>query len=150
MILPQRKDNDPYAVTINGTYGSTVVGTLFMDRTTGEIVADRRTSDLPVLSQVRLWVYPVHVGSVGGIATKIIALVTCLVLAAAGVTGVWMWLVRRRKGQTGFPHRPAEARVPLPAAGVILLLAVCFPMVGLSLIVVLSGEWIYGKLTRTG
>lgn len=150
MILPQRKDTDPYAVTINGTYGPTVVGTLFMDRSTGAIVADRRTVDLPFLSQVRLWVYPVHVGSVGGVTTKIIALMTCLILAAAGVTGVWMWQVRRRRGQTGFPHRPPEARVPFPAAGMILLLSVCFPIVGLSLVAVLSGEWVYGKLTRTG
>lgn len=149
MILAVRDPSEPYSVIVNGRYGPTVVGFLAMDRTSGEVVADNRYEKLPILSKVQLWVYPLHVGSVGGITTKILAVLTCLMLAVAAVTGVWMWLVRRRTGRTGFPHRPEDARVPVIGGIAILLMAILMPTVGASLLVVLAGEWVYLKLTRT-
>jgi uncharacterized iron-regulated membrane protein len=149
MILAVREANEPYSIIVNGRYGPTVVGFLAMDRTTGEIVADNRYGDLPILAKVQLWVYPLHVGSVGGITTKVLAALTCLMLAVAAVTGVWMWLVRRRSGRTGFPYRPEEGRVPVIGGIAILIMAILMPTVGISLLIVLGGEWAYGKLTRT-
>jgi uncharacterized iron-regulated membrane protein len=150
MIALPRKPADPYAVTVNGTYGPTVVGFVAVDRTTGDVVVERRYEELPALSKARLWVYPLHVGSVGGMTTKVIAAITCLVMAVACVTGVWMWLVRKRKGDGGLPRRPVDASVPLWGGALILILAVVLPAVGASLVLVLAGEWVYGKLTRTG
>lgn len=150
MIARPRAPADPYAVTVNGSYGPTVVGFVAVDRTTGAVVADRKADDLPWLSRARLWVYPLHVGTVGGVTTKILAALTCVTMAVACLTGVWMWLVRKRTGEWGLPRRPADARVPLWGGALILILAVVLPAVGVSLVLVLAGEWAYGKLTRTG
>ena len=150
MVIPPRKPTDPYAVTINGMYGSTAVGFLAMDRTTGEIVADNRYDDLPFLGKVRLWIYPLHVGTVGGMTTKVIAALTCLMLAVAAITGIAMWLIRRRKGDWGFPHRTETTRIPKWGGVLILATAIVLPTVAISLGLVLLGDWLYGKLTRTG
>lgn len=149
MILAVRESSEPYSIVVNGRYGPTVVGFLAMDRTTGELVAENRYEDLPILAKVQLWVYPLHVGSVGGVTTKIIAVLTCLMLAVAAVTGIWMWLVRRRAGRTGFPYRPEKGRVPVVGGIAILLMAILMPTVGATLLIVLVGEWVYLKLTRT-
>jgi uncharacterized iron-regulated membrane protein len=149
MIPPVRDANEPYSIIVNGRFGPTVVGFLAVDRTTGELLAERRVEELPPLAQLQLWIYPLHVGSVGGITTKILAVLTCVMLAVAAVTGVWMWLVRRRTGRTGFPHRPEDGRVPVVGGITIVFMAILMPTVGISLLVVLGGEWVYGKLTRT-
>ena len=70
-----------------------------------------------------------------------------LALAWLSVSGVWMWLARRPVGRAGFP-RAADGPVPKVAVVVILALAVVFPTVGLSLVVVLAGEWLSGRLQR--
>lgn len=150
MILSPSKTTDPHAIIVNGNWGPTVVGFIAMDRTSGSVVADNRYEDLPFLSKIRLWVYPLHVGSVAGMPTKVIASLTCLMLVLASITGILMWLKRKRKGDWGFPHRPQNARIPLWGGATILALAVTMPAVGGSLILVLLIEWIYGKLTRTG
>jgi uncharacterized iron-regulated membrane protein len=90
-------------------------------------------------------VYSVHVGSVYGTPTKVLAVLGCLVLAFSAVSGVAMWLVRRPRGSGGFPAA-SDARVPKPAVWTILVLAVFLPTVGLSLLLVLAGESIRNRV----
>ena len=122
-------------------------GSVAVDQYTGAVLSEKRAEHLSAVEQARLYVLPIHMGTIGGTATKVLALVACLVLAGLGVSGVWMWLARRPKGRWGFP-RASEARVPRPAVVLILLLAIALPTVGLSLIVVLAGEWLSGRLRR--
>ncbi len=144
LTLP-KKPTDAFAFTARGGSGRSVDGSVAVDQYTGKVLSDKRAEHQSSVEQARLYVLPIHMGTIGGTATKVLALVACLVLAGLGVSGVWMWLVRRPKGRWGFP-RASEARVPKPAVVVILMLAVALPTVGLSLIVVLAGEWLYGRL----
>jgi uncharacterized iron-regulated membrane protein len=125
-----------------------VFGFVAMDRATGEVVADRNARDVPFPAQVRLWVYPIHVGSIYGTPTKVLAVLGCLVLMFAAVSGVAMWLVRRPKGASGFPAA-VDARVPMPAVVAILILAILLPTVGVSLVLVLAGEAMWESLPRS-
>jgi uncharacterized iron-regulated membrane protein len=135
----------PHAVTARHPTGDMVFGFVAVDRATGEVVADRSARDVPFPAQVRLWVYPIHVGSIYGTPTKVLAVIGCVLLIFAAVSGVAMWLVRRPAGSNGFPAA-SDARVPMPAVVTILALAVLLPAVGLSLLLVLAGESIWENL----
>jgi uncharacterized iron-regulated membrane protein len=53
-----------------------------------------------------------------------------------------MWWVRRPKEKTGFPHRPKDFK---PAKWLILTicaLGVVTPAMGLSLLLILLGDWV--------
>lgn len=146
LTLP-KKPADAYAFTARAGSGPSADGSVGVDQFSGEVLSEKRAEHLPPVEQARLYVLPIHMGTVGGVATKVLALVACLVLAGLGVSGVWMWLARRPAGRTGFP-RASEARVPTPAVVLILVLAVALPAVGLSLVIVLAGEWLYGRVRR--
>jgi len=146
VALPSKPGEAP-SVTIRSAGSGTRLGTLQVDPATGDM-RDIRAENLSLAEQARLWVFPVHTGSVAGTPTKILALLACFALSGLATSGVWMWLIRRGRGRTGFPRRPEEARIPKPAVMLILILAVAFPTVGLSLIVVLLGEWLYGITYR--
>jgi uncharacterized iron-regulated membrane protein len=136
---------DAFAFTARNGRGQAVDGSVAVDQYTGAVLSDKRAEHLSAVEQARLYVLPIHMGTIGGTTTKVLAMVACLVLAGLGVSGVWMWLARRPAGRTGFPQAN-DARIPRPAVIVILLLAITLPTVGLSLIVVLAGEWLYGRL----
>jgi uncharacterized iron-regulated membrane protein len=93
------------------------------------------------------WVYPLHVGSILGPATKAIWLLASLILAALPVTGLWMWLVRRPIGRTGFPRRPGQ---PIPRGLIltIVILALAMPVVGASIFLIVGGERLFAVLAR--
>lgn len=146
LTLPKKPTN-PFAFTARSGSGPSVDGSVAVDQYTGAVLSDKRAEQLPAVEQARLYVLPIHMGTIGGTATKVLALVACLVLAGLGVSGVWMWLARRPEGRWGFP-RASEARVPKVAVVLILGLAVALPTVGLSLMVVLAGEWLFGRLRR--
>ena len=119
---------------------------LVMDRSTGEVLDARFSGQYPALKWWRTtWNYSLHVGNVLGTPTKVIWLVACLVLAALPVTGLWMWWKRRPDGRTGFPRRP-ERRVPWWLLGAIALLGVVLPAVGVSVVLILAGEWVAARI----
>ena len=144
-VLLPRKPTDPYELTALGETGPISVGVLGMDRYSGAVLADNPDERLPWHQRARQWALPVHQGSVYGLTSKVVAVVACLGLAGLAVSGVWMWLVRRGR----FP-RAADGPVPLPAVVLILAFAVALPAVGASLLAVLAGEWLAGRLTPGG
>ncbi|HEY2786131.1 MAG TPA: PepSY domain-containing protein, partial [Fimbriiglobus sp.] len=147
MLEWPQKPTAPFAFTARHPQGDMVFGFLAVDRTSGDVVADRRAEDVPFPAQVRLWVYPIHVGSIDGTPTKVLALLGCFVLVASAISSMAMWLVRRPRGTAGFTAS-ASAHVPWPAALVILALAVALPTVGMSLVLVLAGEWAWERSSR--
>ena len=145
-----KKPTDAYAVTVRGAGagGPSVYGLVAVDPFSGAVTADVRHDALPLLERARLWVLPIHMGTVAGTPTKVLALVTCLALAGLAVSGVWMWLARRPAGRWGFP-RASAAPVPKPATVLILALALFLPTVALSLVAVLLSEWLVERVRRS-
>jgi uncharacterized iron-regulated membrane protein len=119
-------------------------GVVIVDHATGEVLQQRTTSQYKALGWWASWNYPLHVGSVLGLWTKVPWLVARLVLMLLPVTGVWMWWHRRPKGRSGFPRKP-EVRVPRWLVGVILLLAAVLPALGLSIVAILLGDAAFAK-----
>jgi uncharacterized iron-regulated membrane protein len=85
--------------------------TLFVDRTTGAALGQRLYARQTAGAQLRRLAKPLHTGEIGGVWTKILALVITLCSLTFPVTGVLMWLNRTRKK----PKRSA-ASVTQPVA----------------------------------
>jgi len=72
-----------------------------------------------------------------------VLLAACLAIILLAVSAVVMWWKRRPAGSFGVPPMPADKRV---FRGLIAMLAVggiVFPLVGLSLIVMLVADWLH-------
>ncbi|WP_221030734.1 PepSY-associated TM helix domain-containing protein [Actomonas aquatica] len=110
-------------------------GVVYVDATTGETLAVIHYDELSLGATTALMFYSIHTGSVFGLPTKILAVLACLVIIAMSVTGVWMWWRRRPAGTFGAPRKTRNEQVPKTIAATIVVLAILFPLVGLSLIV---------------
>jgi uncharacterized iron-regulated membrane protein len=142
-----RIPNGVYLVTANNDRGPQVNEMLFIDRASGEILEDRYISQTKVIYQLGTWNYSLHVGSVWGLPTKFLWLVTCVILMTLPVTGIWMWWQRRPTGRLGLPRRVDAAR-PRWLVATITATSVLLPALGLSVVVLLVGEQLVARLRR--
>jgi uncharacterized iron-regulated membrane protein len=142
-----RAPNAVYLVTANNERGPGVNEILFIDRASGEILEDRYNSQTKPLYQFGTWNYALHVGTIWGMPTKILWLVTCIILMTSPVTGVWMWWERRPTGRLGLPRR-IEARRPRWLVATITATSILLPTFGLSVLVVLMVELVRSRLRR--
>jgi uncharacterized iron-regulated membrane protein len=142
-----RAPNAVYLVLGSSDYGPSVHEMLFIDRATGEILADRPISQAKPLYWFGTWNYPLHVGTILGLTSKILWLVTCVVLMTLPVTGVWMWWQRRPTGRLGLPRR-VTARRPRWLVAIIAATGILLPTVGLSVVAVLVVDRLLSRLRR--
>ncbi|HQZ63829.1 MAG TPA: PepSY domain-containing protein [Planctomycetaceae bacterium] len=142
-----RIPNGVYLVTANNDRGPQVNEMLFIDRSTGEILEDRCISQTKLIYQLGSWNYSLHVGSVWGLPTKVLWLVTCVILMTLPVTGIWMWWQRRPMGRLGLP-RQVDATRPRWLVVTVTATSVLLPVVGLSVIVLLAGEQLAARLRK--
>lgn len=111
-----------------------------LNRSTGEVLSIKTNDQLPLLGRWRTtWNYPLHVGSILGMPTKVLWLMACLVLAALPITGLCMWWKRRPIGSLGLPKR-LNRNVPWWLIGAIGITSVFLPMVGISVVLILMSE----------
>ena len=80
--------NHVIRVTINYTF----------DPKTGEITGTQLYRDLPKSGKIRGWIYSVHVGTWGGLTTRILSCLVSLLGAIFAVTGYYFWF-RKQKGK---------------------------------------------------
>jgi len=87
--------------------------TLFVDRSTGVVLGQHLYARQTAGAQLRRLAKPLHTGELGGLWTKVLALVVMLCSLTFPVTGVLLWLRRTRK-----KPRPRSAQVVArPVAG---------------------------------
>lgn len=69
----------------------------YANQYTGEIIGDLKFSEKNVGQRVRAAFKPIHVGSIFGLPSKIIAVIVCLLGVSFPITGVIMWINRLKK-----------------------------------------------------
>ncbi|MEX1039583.1 MAG: PepSY domain-containing protein [Pirellulaceae bacterium] len=152
LTLPSKSEDHYELSAINdyarGTYGAMDSTGLKLHRDSGEAM---EMSDLWNNDRYwwHTWAYPLHVGSVVGMTSKIIWLVACLILVAMPFTGIWMWWKRRPKGKTGFPATPIPGGVSMGVWGTIAVLCFILPTFGLSVLAIVLLDWIVSRIQRT-
>lgn len=64
---------------------------------TGEITETQLYTDLPKSAKIRGWIYSVHVGSWGGITTRILSCLVSLLGGVFAITGYYFWIKKKLK-----------------------------------------------------
>jgi len=67
------------------------------DTATGEITETTLYKDLPKSGKIRGWIYSVHVGSWGGMLTKILTFIAAFIGGTLPLTGYYLWIKRSFK-----------------------------------------------------
>lgn len=125
---------------------------LYIDATTGAVRADIRYGQFGVGAKAFEWGIAVHQGTQYGWINRYVMLGGCIALWLLAISGVMMWWKRRpprfSKGRLGAPEAPPGPRVRAAVLGIVLPLAILFPLTGLSLIVALALERAVSLLRR--
>ena len=77
----------------------TAADNYYIDQYSGQIAGSLKFSDKNLGQRVRATFKPVHVGSIYGLPSKIIAFLVCVCGVTFPVTGVIMWLQRLKKNK---------------------------------------------------
>lgn len=117
---------------------------IHLDQYTGEVLFDMKLADLGALGRAAEWGISVHMGQEFGVLNQVVLLLACIAIVLMAVSAAVMWWKRRPAGSLGAPAMPANWRVPRAIFAVAIVAGVFFPLVGLSLLVVLAielGAW---------
>ncbi|MDI2593546.1 PepSY domain-containing protein [Pseudomonas sp. N3-W] len=146
-IAEQRKVEPGYSITLpttaTGVFTIAVFAddprndaTLHVDQYTGKVLADVRWEHYGNVARATEVGVMLHEGKMFGAFNQIIVLLICLMILLSAVSGVVIWWKRRPQGKVGVP--PLRHNLPIwkTAVAIMLVLAVIFPLVGASLIVV--------------
>lgn len=121
-----------------------------LDRFSGKVLLDMRYADYGPLGKSLEWGINVHLGQQYGLANQLLMLAACLAIVLLCVSAAMMWWKRRPPGSLGVPPLPADARALRGVFGLLLIGGAIFPLVGLSMLVMLALDWLGTRFsTRT-
>lgn len=146
--LPHAGESESFQVLSDITNPWKRMGFVYLDAYTGELLRLGTSDDFPARTWITLFFYPVHVGSIFGLPTKILAVVACLMIVMMSLTGIWMWWCRRPSGKLGAPRRAPPGTVPPWIVWLTLALAVLLPTVGLTLLLTGAIGFLRNRLSR--
>ncbi|MBX3476266.1 MAG: PepSY domain-containing protein [Brevundimonas sp.] len=122
---------------------------LYVDGRTGAVKADLRWDQFGPGARAFEWGIAVHQGLQYGGINRLVMLLGCIGVWVLGISGLAMWWIRRpRRGGLGAPPAPPGPRARAAVLGIVLPLAVLYPLTGLSLIAALVVERVAGRLKR--
>ena len=111
---------------------------LYIDPASGAVRADIRYDQFGVGAKAFEWGIAVHQGTQYGWLNRYLMRAGCIAIWLLAISGVLMWWKRRppklSKGRIGAPEAPPGPRVRAAVLGIVLPLAVLYPLTGLSLI----------------
>ncbi|HEY9295844.1 MAG TPA: PepSY domain-containing protein, partial [Phormidium sp.] len=113
--------------------------TMHIDQYSGEVLADLRWKDYGLVPKAVEMGISIHMGKYFGLSNQLLMLIASLILIVLSVSGGVMWWQRRpfRTGWLGAPTMPAHVQQSIVPLAIIAVLGIVFPLVGLSLIIVL-------------
>lgn len=114
---------------------------LTVNAATGEIVSRDGFADRHFIDKCVAVGIAAHEGRLFGWPNQALGLMTALGLILMCFSGVVLWWRRREPGILGTPHPAASPRVSWSLLALTILLGVCLPLFGASLLLVLVIEW---------
>lgn len=109
--------------------------TLHVDQYTGKVLADVRWQDYGTVARATELGVMLHEGRMFGPLNQIIILLVCLMILLGAASGLVMWWKRRPAGALGVPPLRHDLPRWKAAVGVMLVLGLVFPLVGVSMLV---------------
>ncbi|CAN5484094.1 PepSY domain-containing protein [soil metagenome] len=121
---------------------------LYLDGGDGHLLADLRYRDFGPAAKAIEWGIAVHQGRQFGLINRLIMLAGCIAVWLLGVSAFTMWWKRRPKGKLAAPPAPVDRRAYGPLALAVVPLALLYPLVGASLLAVLTLDIALRRLAR--
>ncbi|SET10792.1 PepSY-associated TM helix domain-containing protein [Paracoccus homiensis] len=113
---------------------------IHLDQYSGEVLYDAGLQDLGTLGRWAEWGISVHMGQEWGLANQIVLALACLAMVLLSVSGAVMWWKRRPQGAIGAPQMPLDWRIPRGLLLIAVTAGVFFPLVGLTMLVIVAIE----------
>ncbi len=121
---------------------------IHLDQYSGAVLFDMGFADLGALGMAAEWGVSVHMGQEFGGVNLALMTFACIAIVLMSVSAVAMWWKRRPQGSLGAPKPPADWRVPKVILFTALAVSVFFPLVGLSLGVMLLIDLVLPRAIR--
>lgn len=119
-----------------------------LDQYSGKPLIDMSYADYGPLGKSLEWGINVHMGQEFGLLNQLVLLAACVAIILLAVSAAVMWWKRRPAGSLGVPPLPADRRVFRGLIAILAIGGIIFPLVGLSLIVMLGLDWLYVRSRR--
>lgn len=111
---------------------------IHLDQYSGRPLLDMSYADYGLLGRGLEWGINVHMGQEFGLANQLLMLAVCVSVVLLAVTAAVMWWKRRPQGRLGVPPLPADRRALRGVVAILAIGGILFPLVGLSLLVVIA------------
>ncbi|MGM0852457.1 MAG: PepSY-associated TM helix domain-containing protein [Bacillota bacterium] len=118
--------------------------TMHLDQYSGAILADYRFDHYGIGGKIVAMGITLHTGTQFGFINQLISLFLCLGIILVVVSGFYLWLKRKPKKEMGAPKAPSILKMKLFLL-LMIVLGILFPLVGVSLIVILLLDWLVIK-----
>lgn len=142
--LPAAADS-PIKIT-NRSFWLSDQKVIYLDQYTGQVLTQLDWTDVGILMDLRQVFMRLHQGEYGR-ANWWILLIGCSIFLVANVASIVAYLKRKPTGRWGIPAKPESFKVGGIVIGLIALLAVVFPMFGLSLLLVILIQGVLSAYT---
>ncbi len=115
--------------------------TIHIDQYSGAVLADYRYDHYGLIGKIVAWGITLHKGTQFGLANQLVSLFICLGIIFVVCSGFYLWWKRKPKKGLSPPKASISKKINL---FLILLigLAILFPLVGLSILVVWFLDWL--------
>ncbi|MCA0922956.1 PepSY-associated TM helix domain-containing protein [Pseudooceanicola nanhaiensis] len=121
---------------------------IHLDRYSGEVLYDAGLDDLGTLGRWAEWGISVHMGQEWGLLNQVVLLFACLAMVILCVSAATMWWKRRPSGALGIPSVPTDWRIPRTLLRMAIVAGIFFPLVGLSMLLLLAIELVAHLIGR--
>ncbi|MDN2656643.1 PepSY domain-containing protein [Cobetia sp. 14N.309.X.WAT.E.A4] len=149
-----------YAINLPSTAQGVYTGSVYpdalerqqvvhVDRYSGDVLLDMHYADYGPLGRALEWGINVHLGQQYGLINQLILLMACLAMVMMSVGAGVMWWKRRPVGGIGIPPLPRERKRIAGVWGLMMIIGVIFPLVGLSLIVMGLLDWLWIRVSAS-
>jgi uncharacterized iron-regulated membrane protein len=118
--------------------------TMHLDQYSGAVLADYRFDHYGIGGKIVAMGITLHTGTQFGFINQLISLFICLGIILVVVSGFYLWLKRKPKKEMGAPKAPSILKMKLFLL-LMIVLGILFPLVGVSLIVILLLDWLVIK-----
>jgi len=118
--------------------------TMHLDQYSGAVLADYRFDHYGIGGKIVALGITLHTGTQFGFINQLTNLFICLGIILVVMSGFYLWLKRKPKKEMGAPKAPSILKMKLFLL-LMIVLGILFPLVGVSLIVILLLDWLVIK-----
>lgn len=120
--------------------------TVHFDQWTGQEIMHIRFSDYSAIKRLSSYGIALHEGALFGWLNQLLGVIAALGIITMSVSAALMWWRRRPQGKLAAPKKPLNHRVSIGVTSIVFALAAFLPMVALSLIAVLTLDFLANRV----